>query len=59
MTIRQKKKSNSFFGDAFIFQFLKFVKKIGDGELTIKDNEVIEKSTADQWVQEFEDEVKT
>ncbi|OWF41218.1 peroxisomal targeting signal 1 receptor-like isoform X1 [Mizuhopecten yessoensis] len=37
-------------------EFMKFVKRIGDGEITIKDNEVVEKSPmdrADDWAQEF------
>lgn len=37
-------------------EFLKFVKKIGDGEIVIKDNEVIERSPDDKaeaWAQEF------
>lgn len=35
---------------------MKFVKRIGDGEITIEDNEVIEKpivDRADDWAQEF------
>ena len=37
---------------------MKFVKRIGDGEVTIKDNEVIEKTKsdserADDWAEEF------
>ena len=35
---------------------MRFVKKIGDGDVTIKDNEVIEKSVdekSDEWVNEF------
>jgi hypothetical protein len=38
---------------------MKFVKKIGDGEITIKDNEVVEKSPegrSEEWVQEFTSE---
>lgn len=41
---------------ALFYQFLKFVKKIGDGEIVIKDNEVIERSPDDKaeaWAQEF------
>ena len=39
-----------------VFQFMKFVKKIGDGEITIEDNQVVEKSTderAEDWVSDF------
>ena len=39
-----------------VFQFMKFVKKIGDGEITIKDNQVVEKSIderAEDWVSDF------
>lgn len=46
-----KKSTNTLF-----CQFLKFVKKIGDGEIVIKDNEVIEKTPEDKaevWAQEF------
>ena len=33
---------------------MKFVKKIGDGEITIKDNQVIDHSDkAEEWAQEF------
>lgn len=35
---------------------MKFVKKIGDGEISIKDNQVIEKSPdglAESWMQDF------
>ena len=35
---------------------MKFLKKIGDGDIKIKDNEVIEKTEtekADEWAQEF------
>ena len=37
-------------------QFMKFVKKIGDGDITIKDNEVIDASVDDKavsWADEF------
>ena len=39
-----------------IQQFMKFVKRLGDGDLTIKDNEVIEKGVqekSEDWVNEF------
>lgn len=35
---------------------MRFVKKIGDGDVTIKDNEVIEKSAdvkSEEWANEF------
>ena len=35
---------------------MKFVKKIGDGDIKIKDNEVIEKTDdekSEEWAQEF------
>lgn len=35
---------------------MQFIKKIGDGELTIKDNEVLETSSSDKaksWTDEF------
>ena len=37
-------------------QFMKFVKKIGDGEISIKDNQVVNKSgeeIAQDWAQDF------
>ncbi|XP_076452011.1 peroxisomal targeting signal 1 receptor-like [Babylonia areolata] len=37
-------------------EFMKFVKKIGDGEITIQDNKVVEKSPderAEDWVSDF------
>lgn len=37
-------------------QFMRFVKKISDGDVTIKDNEVIEKSVdekSEEWANEF------
>ncbi|KAK3104843.1 hypothetical protein FSP39_011457 [Pinctada imbricata] len=38
-------------------EFMKFVKKIGDGEITIKDNQVIENpDKAQQWAEEFSSE---
>ena len=47
------------------FQFMKFIKKIGDGDITIKDNQVVENkdgalgeaaSVDKQWAQEFSEE---
>ena len=43
----------------FFPQFIRFVKKISEGDVTIKDNEVIEKSVVDdvdkseEWANEF------
>lgn len=37
-------------------EFMKFVKKLGDGEITIQDNKVVNKTAAqqtDDWVQDF------
>lgn len=39
-----------------LFQFMKFMKRIRDGEVTIENNQVIERSPADlsaQWTNEF------
>ena len=41
---------------------MKFVKKIGDGEVSIKDNQVTEKSSNDiaqDWVNSFTQDVST
>ena len=37
---------------------MKFIKRIGDGEITVKDNQVVDKKTgamqdSDNWAQEF------
>jgi hypothetical protein len=53
--IKPSCKTNKLIGSLFC-QFLKFVKKIGDGDIVIRENEVIEKTPEDKaeaWAQEF------
>ena len=40
---------------------MKFIKKIGDGEVTVQDNQVIENTskTADNWASEFSQQHNT
>lgn len=45
----------------YVFQFMKFMKRLGDGELTIRDNQVVEvvdhsTKSADTWAGEFSNE---